>query len=97
VLSWYYFFGLIWFFVAHQGLQKGLRQITGSGFKKIIFFGSQTAVIKNKSQHRLALGVFESFSSNWGPGLKLKILALAAYDIEVLKGEAGSTYPGGKI
>jgi len=38
VLSWYYFFGLIWFFVAHQGLQKGLRQITGSGFKKIIFF-----------------------------------------------------------
>jgi len=45
----------------------------------------------------LALGVFESFSSNWGPGLKLKILALAAYDIEVLKGEAGCTYPGGKI
>lgn len=65
--------------------------------KRLFFFGSQTAVIKNKSQHRLALGVFESFSSNWGPGLKLKIFALAADDIEVLKGEAGFTYAGGKI
>tara|TARA_B110000879_G_scaffold31158_1_gene42605 strand:+ start:878 stop:1015 length:138 start_codon:yes stop_codon:yes gene_type:complete len=45
----------------------------------------------------LALGVFESFFSNWGPGLKLKIFALAADDIEVLKGEAGFTYAGGKI